>query len=108
MAEVKTVSIVALNGSNYPTWKLTVQNGTDERWSMDHSPPEHETDRYRKFAGRRDCALTIIVLSIEPSLLYLIEDPNDPNAVWRKLADQFQKKTWAKNFNFDESFTCCI
>ena len=36
-----------------------------------------------------------IVLSLEPSLLYLIGDPDDPGVVWKKLADQFQKKTWA-------------
>ena len=40
-------------------------------------------------------ALAIIVLAIEPSLLYLIGDPESPVTVWRKLADQFQKKTWA-------------
>ena len=32
----------------------------------------------------------------KPSLLYLIGDPDDPGVVWKKLADQFQKKTWAK------------
>ena len=35
------------------------------------------------------------MLSVEPSLLYLIGDPEDPVVVWKKLADQFQKKTWA-------------
>ena len=34
-------------------------------------------------------------MSVEPSLLYLIGDPEDPTIVWQKLADQFQKKTWA-------------
>ena len=65
MAEVKTVSIAPLNGSNYPTWKLqckmalmkdglwTIVNGTET--SLDDS----ETDRYRKFVGRRDRALAI-------------------------------------------------
>ena len=33
--------------------------------------------------------------SIRTSLLYLIGDPKDPVAVWKKLQDQFQKKTWA-------------
>ena len=45
--------------------------------------------------ARSDRALAIIVLSVEPSLLYLIGDPEDPIIVWQKLADQFQKKTWA-------------
>ena len=34
---------------------------------------------------------------IRPSLLYLLSDLDDPvvNVVWRKLSDQFQKKTQA-------------
>ena len=48
-----------------------------------------------KFKAKLDKALAIIVLSTEPSLLYLIGDPENPVTVWRKLADQFQKKTWA-------------
>ena len=32
---------------------------------------------------------------IDPSLLYLLGDPEDPKVVWKKLADEFQKKTWA-------------
>ena len=28
-------------------------------------------------------------------MLYLIGDPQDPAIVWEKLANQFQKKTWA-------------
>ena len=54
-----------------------------------------EADRREKFIARRDRALATIVLSIEPSLLYLIGDPEDSIVVWKKLADQFQKKTWA-------------
>ena len=101
MAEVKTVSIAPLNGSNYPTWKLQCKMALmkDGLWTIvdgtETSPDNPETDRYRKFVGRRDRALAIIVLSIEPSLLYLIGDPENPVAVWEKLANQFQKKTWA-------------
>ena len=50
---------------------------------------------HAKYLSRKDCALVMIVLSLEPSLLYLIGDPEDPGVVWKKLADQFQKKTWA-------------
>ena len=48
---------------------------------------------------RRDRALAIIVLSIEPSLLYLIGEPEDPVVVWRKLRDHFQKKTRANRLD---------
>ena len=37
----------------------------------------------------------IILLSIEPSLLYLIGEPEDPAVVREKLANQFQKRTLA-------------
>ena len=66
-----------------------IVNGTETQ------PPQDEGQSYNKFVARRDKALAIIVLSIEPSLLYLIGDPNDPVVVWKKLADQFQKKSWA-------------
>ena len=52
------------------------------------------TDGYSKFVTRRDRALAI-VLSVDPSLLYIIGDPTEPTVVWRQLSAQFQKKTWA-------------
>ena len=54
-----------------------------------------EIGLHAKYSTRKDRALVTIVLSLEPSLLYLIGDPDDPGVVWKKLADQFQKKTWA-------------
>ena len=61
----------------------------------EHPPDLTQADLRAKFAARKDCALAIIVLSVEPSLLYLLGDLEDPVAAWKKLADQFQKKTWA-------------
>ena len=49
--------------------------------------------------SRRDKALAIIVLAVDPSLLYLLGDPEDPAAVWKKLSGQFQKKTWANKLS---------
>ena len=57
--------------------------------------PEEAGERRTKFLARRGRALATIVLPVEPSLLYLIGDPKDPVAVWKKLQDQFQKITWA-------------
>ena len=54
-----------------------------------------EAEKRAKFMTKRDRALAVIVLSVDPTLLYLLGDPDDPVVVWRKLADQFQKKTWA-------------
>ena len=53
-------------------------------------------EQQAKFEGRKDKALAIIVLAVETSLLYLIgADPTDPVVVWKALANQFQRKTWA-------------
>ena len=68
-------------------------------WSIvdgtEQSPGDAEAEKLAKFTARKDKALALIVLSVEPSLLYFVGDPDDPVTVWRKLSDQFQKKTWA-------------
>ena len=48
-----------------------------------------------RFKAKLDEALAIIVLAIKPFLVHLIGEPESHVSVWRKLADQFQKKTWA-------------
>ena len=101
MAEMKTVSIVPLNGSNYPTWKVQCKMALmkDRVWTIvsgtERAPDAADADKHAKFVARRDRALALIVLSVEPSLLYLIGNPEDPVDVWKRLSDQFQKKTWA-------------
>ena len=57
--------------------------------------PENQGEQ-AKYLLRRDCALATIVLSVDPTLLYLLgPDPKNAAVVWKKLAGQFQKKTWA-------------
>ena len=58
-------------------------------------PAETDADGHAKFLTRKDRAFALIVLLVEPSLLYLLGEPEDPCAVWKKLSDQFQKKSWA-------------
>ena len=87
MAESKTVAIVPLGDSNYPTWKVQCQMALkrDGLWNIvsgsETAPDTSEAERYSKFVARRDRALAVIVLSVEPSLLYLIGDPEDPMTV---------------------------
>ena len=101
MAELKTVAIVPLNGTNYPTWKIQCRMALmkDGLWTIvdgsEAAPDASATQEYGKFIARRDRALAVIVLSVQPSLLYLIGDPDNPVDVWKKLANQFQKKSWA-------------
>lgn len=102
MAEMKTVTIVPLIGSNYPTWKVQCRMALmkDGLWGIvneSERPPDEssQADKYAKFVARRDRALAIIVLAVDPSLLYLLGDPDNPVTVWKKLENQFQKKTWS-------------
>ena len=96
----KNVALVPLNGKNYSTWKVQCRMALmrDGLWDIVNNkekiPTEGDKD-ILNFLSRRDRALATIVLSVDPSLLYLIGDPDDPVVVWNKLADQFQKKTWA-------------
>ena len=99
MAESKTV-IVPLAGANYPTWKVQCRMALvrDGLWGIvsgTETAPEGGGSDRTKFLARRDRALATIVLAVNPSLLYLLGDPEDPVTVWQKLQNQFQKKTWA-------------
>ena len=101
MASETRIAVIPLKGVNYATWKIQVKMALvkENLWCLvdgSESPPEaSESDKLAKFNTRRDKALALIVLSVDPSLLYLLGDPVDPVIVWKKLADQFQKKTWA-------------
>ena len=102
MAEGKTVSIIPLNGKNYPSWRVQCRMALmrEGLWGIvagtEQAPNETAgADERAKFSARSDRALATVVLAVDPSLLYLIGDPVDPKVVWQKLAGQFQKKTWA-------------
>ena len=98
MASKLKTAVIPLKGKNYPTRK--VLNGSYERRIKEHcdwysqAAPAQDSDRYAKFLTR-DQALAIILLSAELSLSHLVGDPEDLATVWGKLANQFQKRTWA-------------
>ena len=101
MAESRTITVVPLHGANYRTWKVQCRMALTREglWNTvngsEHAPDPSQADGHAKFLARRDRALATIVLFVEPLLLYIIGDPEDPATVWEKLAGQFQKKTWA-------------
>ncbi|KAK3880875.1 hypothetical protein Pcinc_014673 [Petrolisthes cinctipes] len=68
-------------------WSLV--NGTEP------IPDPTDTNKYSNYVLKKNKALAIVVLSVDPKLLYLLGEPEDPKEVWNKLADQFQKKTWS-------------
>ena len=100
MAEGRnTVAVIPLNGLNYGTWKVQVKMALlkDGLWGIvqgtDVAPAEAAA--VVKFNMRRDKALAIIGLSVDPTLLYLLDGIDDPKAAWKKLHDQYCKNTWA-------------
>ena len=101
MAESKTVTVVPLNSTNYSTWKIQCKMALIKEglWCIVNETevePTEEADQQAKFAARSDKTLVTIVLAVKPSPLYLIgADSTDPVKVWKCLADQFQRKTWA-------------
>ena len=106
MGDVKQVLIVPLKGPNYATWKVQciMALKKDGVWGIvsgTEAPPADgaAADTKERYAGRQDKALATIALSVDPSLLYLLGNPVDPVVVWRKLEEQFQKKSWVNRLN---------
>lgn len=85
MPESKFTTIVPLKGSaNYPTWKLQCQMTLmrDSLWGIlngsETISEDASADRKAKFNIRKYKALATIILSIDPTLLYLVGEPKDP------------------------------
>ena len=100
---------IQLNERNYATWKLQCKMALmkDGLWrivdgtEVEPANGDEAGDVYarNKYIARKEKALAIIVLSIDPSLLYLVGDPNDPAELWKLLSEQFQKKSWANKLS---------
>ena len=85
--------MLILNGTNYATWKVQCKMALIREgvWNIVNGTeivPDSRTEMglHAKYLSRKDHALTTIVLSLEPSLLYLIGDPDDPGVVWKKIS----------------------
>ena len=101
MVESRTVTIVPLNGMNYSMWKVQCRMALMKKglWRIvtgeETAPTGSDTEAEQaKFTARKDRALATVVLSVNTSLLYLLGEPEDPVVMWKKLGDQFEKKTW--------------
>ena len=96
--EATKILIKPLNGANYATWKVQCRMALirEGLWNIVNESEGVPEENVAKYQLRKDRALATIVLSMEPSLLYLLgPDPDDPAEVWKKLSNQFQKKSWA-------------
>ena len=76
-------TVIPLNGKNYPTWKVQCRMALikDGLWGIvkgtEEAPGGGNAEARRKYEARRDRALALVVLAVEPSLLYLLGDPED-------------------------------
>ena len=107
VAESRSVTIFPLSGSNYPTWENTVQNGIDERRTVEYSetaPQEVNGDAHAKLLARRDCALATIVFSVDSSLLNLLGNPENLITVCKRY---FRKKYGQTNWSLDVNCILC-
>ena len=99
-AESKVTTVVPLNRNNYSTWKVQCKMALmrDSLWSIiakqETAPVDITSREYATFMTRYNKALATIVLTLDPNLLYILGEPDDPVFVWEKLAEQFQKKSW--------------
>lgn len=44
--------------------------------------------------AKKNSLQEVIVLAVDPSLFYLLGEPEKPRTVWKRLEEQFQRKTW--------------
>ena len=70
MADSRTVTVVPLNGTNYPTWKkhcrmALMKEGLWRIVTGQETVPTGSEVEQAKFAARRDCALATVVLSVK-------------------------------------------
>ena len=97
--ETMKILIKSLNGLNYATWKVQCEMALIKEEPRNivtgnENAPEDQGGQ-AKHLLQRDCTLATIVLSVDPTLLYIPgTDPENPAVVWKKLTDQFQRKTW--------------
>ncbi len=97
MAE-KTSLVPLTSSLNYATWAVQVEMALlkDDLWTIVSNPEEAPNPMTPDYRRRREKALATLVLSVDPSLLYLIPDPATlgPAQVWQRLRDQFRRQTW--------------
>lgn len=98
-------TLVVLTTENYSTWRLQAKMALirEKLWKIvngTETEPEEE-DRKEAFRDRCDRAISVIVLSVHPKLLYIIGDPTDPKEAWDELAAQFQRKSWANRLELE-------
>ena len=81
-SEGRPISIVPLTEWGKLSYvESSVQNGISPRRTVSGAETAPGGDGQAKFLARKDRALATIVLAVEPSLLYILGDPEDPGSM---------------------------
>ena len=101
----KSFQVVPLRGQkNNQTWKIQVKMALirENTWEIvngsEECPQQADRDAYKKNCNRQDRALATIVLTLDPELLYLVENIDHPIQLWNKSEKKFQTKSVASKF----------
>ena len=84
--ETTKMLIKPLNGSNYATWKVQckmalIKEGLCNTVTGNENAPKNQGEQ-AKYLLQRDRTLATIVLSVDPTLSYLLgQDPENPAVV---------------------------
>ena len=107
----RTGLIVPFNGNNYATWKLQCKVALmrDGLFSIVSGTEEEPTraEDLAKFNLRKDRALSTIILSMEPSQLYLVgpEEESNPTGLWFKLETIYQQTSFSNRLTLRKKLT---
>ena len=73
-------------------WKIVTGEGV--------APTGQNAAEQSKFAARKDRALASIVLSVDTSLLYLINNPTDPAVVWESWLVNLKRRLGRQDWTY--------
>ena len=114
----KLVSIEKFNGSeNWSTWKFQIKHLllSEELFGYvdgSEQKPAETASAEDKAKYKLTCnsvkALSTIVLSINPSQLYLITDCEEPQDAWDKLKRNFERSTLANKLYLKKQYFCSV
>ena len=102
MADAEEKLFIAKLGSdNWNTWKFQIKNLLLAKglWHyvcvLVEIPNEENAEALVEFRLKEQKALSLIVLSMKPSQLYLVTSCENPQEAWKALANHFEQKTLA-------------
>jgi hypothetical protein len=97
-------TIEKLNANNYATWKFQMEHYLKAHNYWIHVSQPLAADANEATRETRAKAFSNIVLSIEPSQLYLITTFDDPRDAWRALKGHYDRQTVANKLFLKRSF----